>query len=149
MFVLDPAGAHRVLHHALAEAVVSSSLSAMRSHSAACVMPGCSIQTPTIIIRLTSLSMRSHAVSTRDMRLAVATSGLLRALFEIVQPRCWVTSAPSMPIFTQASAAGDTLMADLKKTFEKAVADSKNLPEKPDNATLLKIYSLYKAGHRR
>lgn len=35
-------------------------------------------------------------------------------------------------------------MADLKKTFEKAVADSKNLPEKPDNATLLKIYSLYK-----
>ena len=35
-------------------------------------------------------------------------------------------------------------MADLKKTFEKAVADSKNLPEKPDNATLLKISSLYK-----
>lgn len=35
-------------------------------------------------------------------------------------------------------------MADLKKTFDKAVADSKNLPEKPDNATLLKIYSLYK-----
>jgi diazepam-binding inhibitor (GABA receptor modulating acyl-CoA-binding protein) len=35
-------------------------------------------------------------------------------------------------------------MADLKATFEKAVADSKNLPEKPDNATLLKIYALYK-----
>ncbi len=35
-------------------------------------------------------------------------------------------------------------MADIKKTFEKAVADSKNLPEKPDNQTLLKIYSLYK-----
>ena len=35
-------------------------------------------------------------------------------------------------------------MADLKKTFEQAVADSKNLPEKPDNATLLKIYALYK-----
>lgn len=35
-------------------------------------------------------------------------------------------------------------MADLKKTFEQAVADSKNLPEKPDNATLLQIYSLYK-----
>ena len=35
-------------------------------------------------------------------------------------------------------------MPDLKKTFEKAVADSKNLPEKPDNATLLKIYALYK-----
>ncbi len=35
-------------------------------------------------------------------------------------------------------------MADLKATFEKAVADSKSLPEKPDNATLLKIYALYK-----
>ena len=35
-------------------------------------------------------------------------------------------------------------MADLKKAFEQAVADSKNLPEKPDNATLLQIYALYK-----
>jgi diazepam-binding inhibitor (GABA receptor modulator, acyl-CoA-binding protein) len=35
-------------------------------------------------------------------------------------------------------------MADLKTQFEKAVADSKNLPEKPDNMTLLKIYALYK-----
>ncbi|WP_088282344.1 acyl-CoA-binding protein [Ideonella sp. A 288] len=35
-------------------------------------------------------------------------------------------------------------MADLKARFEKAVADSKNLPEKPDNMTLLQIYSLYK-----
>jgi diazepam-binding inhibitor (GABA receptor modulating acyl-CoA-binding protein) len=35
-------------------------------------------------------------------------------------------------------------MADLKTQFEQAVADSKNLPEKPDNATLLKLYALYK-----
>ena len=35
-------------------------------------------------------------------------------------------------------------MADLKATFEKAVAESKSLPEKPDNMTLLKIYALYK-----
>ncbi|MCU0813168.1 MAG: acyl-CoA-binding protein [Burkholderiaceae bacterium] len=35
-------------------------------------------------------------------------------------------------------------MADLEKRFEQAVADSKKLPEKPDNATLLQIYSLYK-----
>ena len=35
-------------------------------------------------------------------------------------------------------------MADLKARFEQAVADSKKLPEKPDNATLLKIYALYK-----
>jgi diazepam-binding inhibitor (GABA receptor modulator, acyl-CoA-binding protein) len=35
-------------------------------------------------------------------------------------------------------------MADLKATFDKAVADSKNLPEKPDNTTLLQLYALYK-----
>ena len=34
-------------------------------------------------------------------------------------------------------------MADLKAQFEQAVADSKSLPEKPDNMTLLKIYALY------
>lgn len=35
-------------------------------------------------------------------------------------------------------------MADLKIPFEQAVADSKQLPEKPDNMTLLKLYALYK-----
>jgi len=35
-------------------------------------------------------------------------------------------------------------MATLKAKFEEAVAQSKQLPEKPDNMTLLKIYSLYK-----
>ena len=35
-------------------------------------------------------------------------------------------------------------MADLKAAFLAAVADSKQLPEKPDNMTLLKIYGLYK-----
>jgi acyl-CoA-binding protein len=35
-------------------------------------------------------------------------------------------------------------MAKLKAAFEKAVAESKTLPEKPDNATLLQIYALYK-----
>lgn len=35
-------------------------------------------------------------------------------------------------------------MAELKTQFEQAVADSKNLPEKPDNMTLLKLYALYK-----
>ena len=32
----------------------------------------------------------------------------------------------------------------LKDQFEAAVAESKNLPERPDNMTLLKIYALYK-----
>ena len=35
-------------------------------------------------------------------------------------------------------------MSDLTKRFEAAVASSKNLSERPDNATLLKIYGLYK-----
>ena len=35
-------------------------------------------------------------------------------------------------------------MADLKSRFDQATADSKNLPERPDNMTLLKIYALYK-----
>ena len=35
-------------------------------------------------------------------------------------------------------------MSDLTAAFEAAVAESKNLPEKPDNATLLQIYALYK-----
>jgi acyl-CoA-binding protein len=38
----------------------------------------------------------------------------------------------------------ETTMADLQKQFEQAVADSKSLPEKPDNMTLLKLYALYK-----
>lgn len=32
----------------------------------------------------------------------------------------------------------------LKDTFEQAVADSKTLSERPDNSTMLKMYSLYK-----
>lgn len=35
-------------------------------------------------------------------------------------------------------------MSDLKSSFEAAVANSKKLSERPDNATLLKIYGLYK-----
>jgi len=34
----------------------------------------------------------------------------------------------------------------LKDQFEAAVAESKSLPERPDNATLLKLYALYKQG---
>ena len=37
-------------------------------------------------------------------------------------------------------------MADLKAQFEAAAASSKNLTERPDNATMLKLYSLYKQG---
>lgn len=33
---------------------------------------------------------------------------------------------------------------ELKEQFEKAIADSKTLSEKPSNDTLLQLYSLYK-----
>ena len=34
----------------------------------------------------------------------------------------------------------------LQDQFEAAVASSKDLPERPDNMTLLKLYALYKQG---
>ncbi len=34
----------------------------------------------------------------------------------------------------------------LQEQFTQAQADSKTLPERPDNMTLLKIYALYKQG---
>jgi acyl-CoA-binding protein len=37
-------------------------------------------------------------------------------------------------------------MSDLKSQFEAAIANSKNLSERPDNMTLLKLYALYKQG---
>ena len=33
---------------------------------------------------------------------------------------------------------------ELKELFEQEAADSKNLPERPSNDTLLQLYSLYK-----
>ncbi|QKV51675.1 acyl-CoA-binding protein [Comamonas antarctica] len=35
-------------------------------------------------------------------------------------------------------------MSELNAAFEAAVAHSKNLSERPDNATLLRIYALFK-----
>ena len=37
-------------------------------------------------------------------------------------------------------------MSTLNEQFEQAVADSKTLPERPDNMTMLKLYALYKQG---
>lgn len=37
-------------------------------------------------------------------------------------------------------------MTNLTTKFEAAVAHSKNLSERPDNMTLLKLYALYKQG---
>ena len=34
----------------------------------------------------------------------------------------------------------------LQELFEKAAKESKELPSKPDNETLLKLYALYKQG---
>ena len=35
-------------------------------------------------------------------------------------------------------------MADLQAAFDSAVVNSKSLPVRPDNTTLLKLYALYK-----
>jgi diazepam-binding inhibitor (GABA receptor modulating acyl-CoA-binding protein) len=37
-------------------------------------------------------------------------------------------------------------MSDVQDRFERAAAKSKTLSSRPDNATLLRIYSLYKQG---
>ena len=37
-------------------------------------------------------------------------------------------------------------MSDLQKQFDAAVAASKQLQQRPDNNTLLKLYALYKQG---
>ena len=36
------------------------------------------------------------------------------------------------------------MSADLQSRFQQAAEDSKKLPKRPDNNTLLKLYSLYK-----
>ncbi|HEX5663659.1 MULTISPECIES: acyl-CoA-binding protein [unclassified Lysobacter] len=35
---------------------------------------------------------------------------------------------------------------DLKRQFEQAAKDVQNLPERPENETLLRLYALYKQG---
>jgi diazepam-binding inhibitor (GABA receptor modulating acyl-CoA-binding protein) len=35
-------------------------------------------------------------------------------------------------------------MSDLQASFEEAFANAQNLTQRPDNATLLKLYALYK-----
>jgi len=52
---------------------------------------------------------------------------------------------PVCAMFGNAQPFQETTMS-LHDDFEKAAADSKNLPERPDNMTLLKIYALYKQG---
>jgi acyl-CoA-binding protein len=37
-------------------------------------------------------------------------------------------------------------MSDLQARFEQAVTESRQLPAKPDNSTLLQIYALFKQG---
>ncbi len=37
-------------------------------------------------------------------------------------------------------------MSDLDSRFAQAAKDAKNLPERPDNDTLLELYALYKQG---
>jgi diazepam-binding inhibitor (GABA receptor modulating acyl-CoA-binding protein) len=53
-----------------------------------------------------------------------------------------------MPISLRCAIAPSFLASETQLTlqaeFDQAQADSKNLPERPDNMTLLKIYALFK-----
>ncbi|MCD6674985.1 MAG: acyl-CoA-binding protein [Burkholderiaceae bacterium] len=44
----------------------------------------------------------------------------------------------------QANESGAGTGAELDERFQRAVAESKTLSERPDNATLLELYALYK-----
>lgn len=37
-------------------------------------------------------------------------------------------------------------MSDLQSRFNQSSVDAKNLPERPDNDTMLQLYALYKQG---
>jgi acyl-CoA-binding protein len=108
---------------------------------------------------LTCESIRSQAVSTDDIRSRLPMGS------PVSLPRLRSRSRPSRvagydttryspgqaPESAHAGAhaigktskPGDTV-SDLKAKFEKAAADSKNLPERPDNQTMLKLYALFK-----
>jgi acyl-CoA-binding protein len=101
--------------------------------------------------------MRSQAVSIDDIRSRLpmsfprvvryrADAADLRGSLAIIR-RAILTAFASTRAGSLASrrshSTGDTV-SDLKAKFEKAVADSKNLPERPDNQSLLKLYALYK-----
>jgi diazepam-binding inhibitor (GABA receptor modulating acyl-CoA-binding protein) len=61
----------------------------------------------------------------------------------LANPRAEALDTHQGPRIASDNTEGDTV-SDLKAKFEQAVADSKNLPERPDNQTLLKLYALYK-----
>ncbi len=55
-----------------------------------------------------------------------------------------LTNDPHHAVIRKILHSHKTLCMELKELFEQAAADSKSLPEKPSNDTLLQLYSLYK-----
>ena len=93
--------------------------------------------------------MRSQAVSTRDMRSrpaaeVVLMSAALRPVAMEGLAKMLANIGAVNRDFHHDAHAGDTPWPTSQTQFEQAVADSKSLPEKPDNMTLLKLYALYK-----
>jgi diazepam-binding inhibitor (GABA receptor modulator, acyl-CoA-binding protein) len=72
--------------------------------------------------------------------------------FEYKLPFKIVGTYPNSPQFNRIHSrvhrnfaySSGVFMSDLTAKFEAAVANSKNLSERPDNATMLKLYALYK-----
>ena len=57
-------------------------------------------------------------------------------------PRSWVSRRRCRQTCNGVTSA--YAMDNLNELFEQAAVESKNPPERPDNLTLLKLYSLYK-----
>jgi acyl-CoA-binding protein len=83
-------------------------------------------------MRFVGRSIRSHAVSTLDIRLRFGMAPVRR--------RGSDAGAPPRRIVTEAS------VADLKKQFADAAAAVKKLKEDPGNDVKLQLYALYKQG---
>ena len=103
------------------------------------------IATPTICIRFVGLSMRSHAVFTWEMR-----SRLLMLVRLLIFDCSQYNTQAGFPGQQHRKCIQPKVMAmsDLKAQFDAAVAASKTLSERPDNMTLLKLYSLFKQGSK-
>ena len=73
---------------------------------------------------------------------------LVKTLYSVVNLQFKIVGI--FPIYSQFNLAlklifsQGAFMSALTAKFEAAVANSKNLTERPDNATMLKLYALYK-----
>src|SRR5256885_12605743 len=105
------------------------------------------ISTPQIIIRLLGRSMRSHAVSTVEMRSRLV---MPRSRKKFIMRKFGrdggedVCECPTVVLYSLRYHKPDyrrSTMSDLQAQFDAAVATSKTLTKKPGNEILLRLYA--------